>query len=84
MFLSDEIHSLLCQSSFNNKCQNTSKEQFNIALKKHVYVDHCMIAKILEEKINNMFKDVERQPRKKKTSCKWNHYLQLFCCQKFL
>jgi hypothetical protein len=66
VFLSDEIHSLLCQSNFNNKCQNTSKEQFNIALKKHVYVDHCMIAKKLEEKINNMFKDVEKQPRKKR------------------
>jgi len=57
---------LLCQSSFNNKCQNTSKKKIEIALKQHVYVDHCMIAKIFEEKINNMFKDVKRQPRKKR------------------
>jgi hypothetical protein len=25
-------------------------------LKKHVYVDHCMIAKIFEEKVNNLLK----------------------------
>jgi hypothetical protein len=66
MFLIDEIHSLLFQSSFNNKCQNTSKENFDITLKKHVYVDHYMIAKIFEEKVNNVFKDVERQPKKKR------------------
>jgi hypothetical protein len=27
-----------------------------IALKKHVYVDHCMIAKIFEEEVNNLLK----------------------------
>jgi hypothetical protein len=27
-----------------------------IVLKKHVYVDHCMIAKIFEKEINNILK----------------------------
>jgi hypothetical protein len=64
VFSIDKIHALFCQSSFNNKCQNTSKERFDIALKKQVYVNHYMLAKIYEETINNMFKDVERQPKK--------------------
>jgi hypothetical protein len=27
-----------------------------IALKKHVYANHCMIAKIFEEEVNNLLK----------------------------
>ncbi len=38
----------------------------SLYLKKHVYVDHCMIVKIFEE-INNILKEpYEKQPTKKK------------------
>jgi hypothetical protein len=30
MFSIDEMHFLLCESSFNIKCQNTNKERFDI------------------------------------------------------
>ncbi len=33
-------------------------------LKKHVYVDHCIITKMFEE-VNNLLKDVERHLQKK-------------------
>jgi len=70
MFSIDEMHSLLCYFSFINKCQNTSKEVdlilYNngngiITLKKHVYVDHCMIAKLFEEKVNNLLKKLMKE-----------------------
>jgi hypothetical protein len=43
-----------------------------ITLKNHVYVDRCMITKMFE-KVNSLFKDVEKHLQKK-TSCKWNNY----------
>ncbi len=36
-----------------------------IAMQKHVYVDHCMIAKISEEVKNLLKKPYENQPTKK-------------------
>jgi hypothetical protein len=37
-----------------------------IALKKHDYANHCMIAKIFEEEVNNLLKEPhERKPTKK-------------------
>ncbi len=66
---------MLCQFSFNNICQNTSKENFNIynttngitTLRKHVYANHYMIAKIFEKYINNLLKKLhERKPAKKR------------------
>ncbi len=63
MFSIDEMHFLLCWSSFNNKCQNTRKHLilYNsaneiIALKKHIYVNHCMIVKTFEKEVNNLLK----------------------------
>jgi hypothetical protein len=75
MVLIDEIHYLLCQFNFNNKCQNTNKEKGLIlydsangisTLKKHVYANHFMIANIFKEKATNLLKILyERQFTKK-------------------
>jgi hypothetical protein len=37
-----------------------------ITYKKHIYVDHCMIAKIFEERVNNLLKDAKKQLGKKR------------------
>jgi hypothetical protein len=37
-----------------------------ISLKIHIYADHCMIAEIFEEKVNNMLKDAKKQLGKKR------------------
>jgi hypothetical protein len=76
MFSIDKMRFLLCQSSSNIKCQNTSRERFDIvfnnangitALKKHVYANHCMITKIFLKEVNNLLKEpYERQPTNKK------------------
>jgi hypothetical protein len=70
MFSIDGMHYLLCQSGFNNKCQNTLYNIANeiIALKKHVYVDHCMIGKIFEKVSYNLlkFELCERELAKKR------------------
>ncbi len=38
-------------------------------LKKHVYANHCMIAKIVKEKVNNLLK----KPYERQFTKKWPH-----------
>ncbi len=74
MFSIDEMHSLLCCPFLITNAKTQIREGLIlysttngiIALQKHVYVNHYMIAKIFEKEVNNLLKEPhERKPTKK-------------------
>jgi hypothetical protein len=74
MFSIDEMRFLLCRSNFNNYAKIQARKGsilYNSAngittLKKHVYANHSVIAKIFEQEVNNLSKTPLRKNLQKK------------------